>query len=29
MPESMKYGQQEFEVKLPPELIAAELGLQR
>ena len=25
MPEAMKYGQQEFEVKLPPELIAAEL----
>ena len=25
MPEAMKYGQQEFEVKLPPKLIAAEL----
>ena len=25
MPEAMKYGEQEFEVKLPPELIAAEL----
>ena len=25
MPEVMKYGQQEFEVKLPPELIATEL----